>query len=307
MRVLITGSAGYVGHQIAQRLARAGVTVLGTSRRAFSLPSVEIHTGDHLDANFIASTVSRCDCVLHFAARTRGHAPQQFQRDNEAVTKLLCREATKAGKRLIYVSSDQAVYQTGHYGRSKLACEEIVRDTCDEHTTLRLTAVLGSYAPEMPSTFSKIIKRLHEARFITVPGSCEFQIAPIWIGDIERVIMHLLSLDRLPNDTFEVCGPQLSLADLIGLFEHRLGVKRRRLRLPLWPLQTAARILKPLRVFARLPLDALIDLGSPVLVSPYKLQEMTGITPMPMSQAVPLIEDFPRPQYSTDTPQATDR
>ena len=294
MKVLITGCTGYVGHQIASRLASAGLDVIGSSRRPLSLEGVEVVTGDHLNAEFVASVVGRCDAVVHFAARTRGHSAEVFYRDNEAVTALFCREARRLEKQFIFISSDQAVYQTGFYGKSKRACEEIVGQEGGEFVVLRLTAVLGRYAPEMASTFSKMIKRLHDSCFLVVPGNCEFPIAPVWIGDIEQVVRQFLELEMLPDDVFELCGPVLTLASLIDLFEQRLGKKRLRLGLPLRPLQSVARILKPHRMFARLPLDALLDLGRDVEMSHEKLEQATGFTPTSMVEALPQIEDFPR-------------
>ncbi len=293
MKVLVTGCSGYVGHQIASRLGAAGWEVVGSSRRPLSLEGVQIVTGDHLDANFAASIVGRCDAILHFAARTRGHDAEVFRRDNEAVTALFCREARRLEKRFVHISSDQAVYQTGFYGKSKRACEEIVARECEDYVVLRLTAVLGRYAPNMASTFSKIIKRLHDSSFIVVPGNCEFPVAPIWIGDIERVVRHFLEPQTLPGDVFDLCGPVLTLTSLIDLFEARLGERRLRLSLPLRPLQSVARMLRPHRMFARLPLDALLDLGAPVRVSHEKLTRVTGFEPTDMAAAVPQIEDFP--------------
>ncbi len=300
MRVLVTGCSGYVGHQIASRLSAVGWDVVGSSRRRFSLEGVESVTGDHLDADFVASIVGRCDAVLHFAARTRGHDAEVFRRDNEAVTALFCREARRLGKRFVHISSDQAVYQTGFYGKSKRACEEIVARECEDYVVLRLTAVLGRYAPDMASTFSKIIRRLHGSSFIVVPGDCEFPVAPIWIGDIERVIRHFLELQKLPGDVFDVCGPVLTLRSLMDLFEARLGKRRLRVRLPLRLLQSVARALKPHKPFWRLPLDTLLDLGGPVRVSPERLTRVTGFEPTDMAAAVAQIEDFPDPTRPTN-------
>ena len=307
MRILITGCSGYVGNQIATRLARSGLEILGSARRPISLSGVEVVIGDHLDAEFVASIVGRCDAVLHFAARTRGANVEVFRAANETMTALFCREARRLRKRFVYISSDQAFYQTGFYGKSKRASEEIVARECDDYVVLRLTAVLGRYAPESASTFSKIIERLHDSPFIVVPGSCEFPISPIWIGDIEWVVRQFLELERLPDKVFDLSGSALTLASLIDLFEERLGVRRLRLRLPLGPLQSVARMLKPHKRFARLPLDALLNLGAPVQVSHERLARAIGFEPTDMARAVPQIEDFPResqihPSRSRDAP-----
>jgi hypothetical protein len=69
----------------------------------------------------------------------------------------------------------------------------------------------------------------------------------------------------------------------------------------LQPLQAVARSLKPWSPFARLPLDALLDLGAPVRVSPDTLTDRIGFQPTAMEAAVSQIEDFPVPS-GRDTP-----
>jgi hypothetical protein len=110
-----------------------------------------------------------------------------------------------------------------------------------------------------------------------------------------------LELQKLPDNAFELCGPVLTLTSLIDLFERRLGERRLRLRLPLRPLQSVARMLKPHKIFARLPLDALLDLGTPVQVGHEKLTRAIGFVPTDMATAVLQIEDFPRERQA---PQA---
>ncbi len=293
MRVLVTGCTGYLGHQIAVRLARSGLTVTGSSRRPFSLEGVEIITGDHSSTDFVNELVTGSDVIIHFAGRTRGHNAKVFHRDNESLTSLLCTRASEHNKGFIYISSDQAVYQTGSYGRSKRACEGIVARESSNYVVLRLTAVVGCYAPHMESTFSRTIKRLHDASFVLVPGDCDFEIAPVAIGDVEFSLRKLLEFEKLPNDTFEVCGRSLTLKALIDLFEQRLGVHRTRIPLPIAPLRSVARLLKPYKTFSKLPLDALLDLGKPVRVSYQKLGRLIGFVPTEMNEAVLEIEDFP--------------
>jgi nucleoside-diphosphate-sugar epimerase len=301
MTVLVTGCSGYVGHQVAARLARANVDVIGTSRRPWDIEGVEVAVGDHQDEAFVANAVGRCDAVIHFAGRVRGSTPQAFERDNQEMTTRFCREAARVGARFIYISSDQAVYRTGHYGDSKRACEEIVQQESDDYVVLRLSAVLGRYAPEMASTFSSIIQRLRRGPFLVMPGSGDFPIVPVWIGDIDWSLRTLLRDDRRLNEVFELCGTTTTLEALIDSFERRLGVRRPRLRLPLQPLQAVARSLKPWSPFARLPLDALLDLGAPVRVSPDTLTDRIGFQPTAMEAAVSQIEDFPVPS-GRDTP-----
>ena len=82
MRVLVTGSNGYMGHQIVSRLARNGWKVIGSTRRPYSLDGVDIACGGLLKTDFVGMIIERSDVVMHCAACTRGRRAEVFSRDN---------------------------------------------------------------------------------------------------------------------------------------------------------------------------------------------------------------------------------
>lgn len=155
-RVCITGGAGFIGSNLAERLSAGGVEVailddFRTGRREFvadavARGAVRLVEGDVLDAAALEDAIEGCDWVFHLQANAdvrRG--PEHPRRDVEqnviATSKVL--EAMRAcGVRRIAFASTGAVYgepevfptpenvhfpiQTSLYGASKLAAEGLI-------------------------------------------------------------------------------------------------------------------------------------------------------------------------------------
>ena len=71
MKVLVTGSAGFIGSHVVDRALAAGHEVRGFDRRPSPFhPPGELETvvGDVLDPTALAAAVEGCDAVLHLAA-----------------------------------------------------------------------------------------------------------------------------------------------------------------------------------------------------------------------------------------------
>ena len=155
-RVCITGGAGFIGSNLADRLAAQGteVTVLDdfrTGRREFladalARPGVRLVEGDVLDEEALAEAVAGCEWVFHLQANADvRHGLEHPRRDLEQNTLATAGvlEAMRAhGVRQIVFASTGSVYgepevfptpedapfplQTSLYGASKLAGEGMV-------------------------------------------------------------------------------------------------------------------------------------------------------------------------------------
>lgn len=176
-RVCITGGAGFIGSNLAQRLSAEGieVTILDdfrTGRREFVIDSIErgdvrLVEGDVLDMAALEDAVEGCDWVFHMQANAdvRG-GPNHPRRDVEqnvlATSNVL--EAMRArGVRRIVFTSTGSVYgepevfptpenvafpiQTSLYGASKLAAEGLIEAYASSYgftgVIFRLVSILG--------------------------------------------------------------------------------------------------------------------------------------------------------------------
>ena len=175
MRVLVTGSAGFIGYHLCRKLLDIGLEVYGIDNLSRGLKErvnelvnlgLKFYRGDVRDYNFINNIVSKVDVVVHLAALIS--AEESFKEPilyndvnvNGTINLLLASIRNKV-KSIIYASS-AAVYgnpirlpiDENHplnplspYGVSKLAGEYYVKLLSERHglryVILRLFNVYG--------------------------------------------------------------------------------------------------------------------------------------------------------------------
>ena len=177
MRVLLTGAAGFIGSNVADRLLADGHTVVGydnfsTGREEFlenarHSAGFEFHRGDLLDQPALEHAMAGADLVIHLAANAdvrfgTEHPTKDLEQNTIATSNVL--EAMRAtGTRRIAFSSTGSVYgeaeviptpegapfpiQTSLYGASKLAAEGLIAAYCEgfgfQACIFRFVSILG--------------------------------------------------------------------------------------------------------------------------------------------------------------------
>jgi UDP-glucose 4-epimerase len=152
-KVLVTGGAGYIGSHVVRQLGEAGYDVVVYDNCSTGSPQAVLHgeliIGDLQDLQHLWRVFSQHEftAVLHFAASLSVPEsvsyPLDYYANNTRNTLNLLRCCHKRGVRQIIFSSTAAVYgqpatvpvtestptePINPYGRSKLACEWLIRD-----------------------------------------------------------------------------------------------------------------------------------------------------------------------------------
>lgn len=112
MNVLITGAHGFMGRNLAAQLS--------------VLEDIEVvSAGRESRVEDLRRAISQSDFVCHLAGVNRPDDVAEFARVNTDLTRMLCEEVEKTGRRvpIVFASSIQAE-QPNPYGRSKLAAEQ---------------------------------------------------------------------------------------------------------------------------------------------------------------------------------------
>ncbi len=180
--VMLTGATGFIGSHVAERLLRENACVhLWVRRRNDLIVSLEragamVYAGHPNDRATLKESLQGADSVIHCAGAVRALNEEQYFEANIGLTQRIL-ELLKAPQVMILISSQAAAGPSGprmplsedavphpvsHYGRSKLAAEERVKQwgaaNDGNFTILRPAVVYGPREKDLYNYF-KWIKR----------------------------------------------------------------------------------------------------------------------------------------------------
>lgn len=177
MQCFVTGSAGFIGSNLTDRLLMEGHTVIGFDNFSTGLnafldnakrnPKFTLITGDLLNQSALTEAMQGCDVVFHLAANADvrfgvDHPDKDLQQNTIATFHVL--EAMRSNNiKSIIFSSTGSIYgeakiiptpedapfpvQTSLYGASKLAAEGLIQAYCEgfgfQAWIFRFVSILG--------------------------------------------------------------------------------------------------------------------------------------------------------------------
>jgi len=258
--VLVTGGAGFIGSNLADRLAADGIGVtvydnLSTGRREFlreleDLPHARLVEGDVLDLDALAAAMAGCDTVFHLAANADlRHGLEHPRRDleqNTIATSNVLEAMRAAGVSRIVFSSTGSVYgepdvfptpedcpfpiQTSLYAASKLAGEGLIAAYCHGYgftgVVYRFVSILGErYTHGHVYDFVAALRR--DPARLRVLGDGRQEKSYLYVGDCVEAI--LAGLEAAPPGELSVFNlgtdETLVLDDSVAAICAALGVE----------------------------------------------------------------------------------
>jgi UDP-glucose 4-epimerase len=219
-RILITGCAGFIGSNLADRLCRKGYAVVGVDNLAYGLasqipPGVDFHKLDIRDPALF-TLFQNVDTVFHLAAKNCisdcQNDPVETASINVTGTVNIFQAAQKAGVRKVVYAESSAIYEgstllptpeteeapQSFYALSKQAAHLFALGYARFHaiklTGLRYFCVYGprqDYRRTIPPVMSAFIIKLLRGEAPTIYGS----------GDKRRDFIHVDDI----NDFHELC------------------------------------------------------------------------------------------------------
>lgn len=261
MKAFVTGSAGFIGSNLVDRLLAEGHTVAGydnfsTGREEFLAgairsPRFTLCRGDVLDRERLAAAMQGCEQVFHLAAnadvRFGTDHPRRDLEQNTIATSNVLEAMRSCGIRRIAFSSTGSVYgeapviptpedapfpvQTSLYGASKLAAEGLIGAYCEGYGfqahIFRFVSILGErYTHGHVVDFCRQLREHPEE--LQVLGDGTQRKSYLYVQDCIGAI--LLALEKAGEKvnifnlgTDEYC----QVNDSIGWIAERLGVSPR--------------------------------------------------------------------------------
>lgn len=206
MRVLVTGSSGFIGEKVCSVLARAGHEVLRTARKeapgAVALDLAQPESVPSVLDEASPEAIIHTAAVRDLAACERD--PQLAHRVNVLSTEAIARWAGGRDARLIFTSTDQVFdgvqgwYREGYsvrpineYGRGKVLGEDaVLRHAWRTGTVARVALTLGYTRERNRSPNEFVCGQLRSGK--QAPMFVEEYRSPILVDDCAAALVELL-------------------------------------------------------------------------------------------------------------------
>ncbi len=262
-KIFVTGVAGFIGSNLADRLLSEGCEVAGwddfsTGQARFlehagKHPRFELKRGDNLDLEALTAAMQGCDMVVHLAANADvrfglQHPGKDLQQNTIATFNVL--EAMRAnGIKKIAFSSTGSVYgeavviptpedaafpvQTSLYGASKVAGENLIQAYCEgfgfEGYIFRFVSILGERYTH-GHVFDFYGQLLAHPERLRVLGDGTQRKSYLHVSDCIEAILHVTRADLARQEKHRVCVFNLGtpeycrVTDSIGWICRHLGL-----------------------------------------------------------------------------------
>lgn len=252
MKIFITGATGYVGHELALKLARKGdcVHVLVRDTLSPHVPkheNIRVFKGDITDRPTIIRALKECERVYHTAAVVKLWAkdPSLFYMINVEGTRNILAEALEQGvKKLVFTSScgvlgpsinipmsETDPRNTGidnDYELSKLLAENLVKEYHNKHGLFTVVVspskVYGPGIETHPISVNTVIRNFLKGQITFIPKPASLLANYCFIDNV--VDGHMLAMEKgIAGEKYILGGENISYAELFKMLRSASGSK----------------------------------------------------------------------------------
>jgi UDP-glucose 4-epimerase len=260
----VTGGAGYIGSTAVAMLLEAGYQVkviddLSTGHADLVSKNAEFIEGSILNSQNLDEALNGCDAVMHFAAKSlvgeSVEKPELYRSVNVDGSKALVKQMRSHGIEKLVFSSTAATYgeplkipisesdapkPKNPYGATKLAFDEIIKDSGLSAISLRYFNVAGAlksrdgWLPERHNPETHLIPnvlsatkqkpvRIFGTDWPTPDGTCIRD----YVHVVDLIEAHIAALKKLPDHQHEIInlgsGSGYSVREVIAAAEIATG------------------------------------------------------------------------------------
>ena len=265
MKLVLTGSTGFVGSKLLTSLSSYDVTVIGRTKPKSSL-NYKFYQAEINSAADYLPALSGADILIHSAARVHimddnvTDPLAEFRAINTEGTVNLAKQAAEAGvKRFIFISSikvngestslnnpfrpDGEVAPQDPYGVSKAEAEEglknIAKETGLEVVIIRPPLV---YGPNVKANFSTMMKWINKG--VPLPlGAIHNQRSFVALDNLVGFIIRCIDHPKAANEVFLISDDEdVSTSELLRKVAKAFGKKALLLPIPVWLMTSVAKL-----------------------------------------------------------------
>lgn len=291
--VLVLGGSGFVGTQLLNRLAQAGIsaTVITRSHAIMGagrvLPNCQFVAGDPYDRKCLARHAAGKDALINLVGilNESGRSGAGFQRAHVELTALALAAANEQGvRRFVQMSALNAGNGESFYLRTRGEAEALVRQAglAGLDITIFQPSVIFGPGDGLIMRFAQLLK-LSPVLPLACPNA-RFQ--PVYVADVVEAVTRALNDPASFGGTFELGGPKIyTLREIVEYVRAQLGLHRLIVPLPnaLARIQAALFDFVPGKPFST---DNYLSLRADSVTKSDGFKTF-GIAPMPMEAIVP--------------------
>ena len=253
--ILLTGSTGFVGSHVLEKLRSRGEAVrclVRPSTDTRRLPAgIELAPADLATGNGIDRALAGVDAVIHVAGVTKALSPADYFAANAGATENLARALHGRSIRLVHVSSLAAIGpgSDGHpvdentlphpvstYGRSKLQGEKIARSLVPDTVIIRPPVV---YGPRDTDVF-QILQAVCRGLVVEIAGG-ERWFSDIYVEDLADGLCMAARAPQAAGGTFFLAHRDPVSWRQLGVTAGQImGRRPRTLRVPIYAANSIA-------------------------------------------------------------------
>lgn len=269
MKVLITGSSGFIGSRLAATCQELGHSVIATAQENTEIEKVrngwlrqagvDVRLINLNDPAALGESLQGCDAVFHLAAaQHEANVPDQYFRDvNVEGTRTLLQASVDAGVGRFVHGSTIGVYGSALAGEldetsptepdniyavTKLEGEGVVREFGKQIpvSIIRISETYGPGDLRLLKLFRAIKKR---SFFVIGSGRNIHQL--IYVDDLVRGMLAAAEKPSAVGTEIVLAGSErLTTAQMCDYVAKAVGTPLPKLRVPLWPFNIAAIVLE---------------------------------------------------------------
>ncbi len=258
MKIFITGTTGFIGSNLAMKLAESGHTIHALYRFSYKTSriqhkNIKIFKGDILDKKSLRNAMKSCDRAYHLGAfaRTWAKKPETYFRVNVEGTKNVIETAIDLGLKKIVITSTAGVLGPSNgkpkaensirysdflneYESSKFMMENLIHAYRNQDIQIVLVNPSRVYGPGLlsaPNSTTKIIKLYMDGKWFFIPGDGRRIGNYAFIDDV--VDGHILAMEKgQSGEKFNLGGINASYADFFSILATASGKKRKLVKAP---------------------------------------------------------------------------
>ncbi|STR45088.1 complex I NDUFA9 subunit family protein [Iodobacter fluviatilis] len=235
-KILLIGGSGFIGKQLAARLAKAGHAVTLPTRHKennredlLPLPFLRLVSADINEDATLTRLIAGQDVVINLVGILQGNEAS-FKKAHVTLTERIIAECTAQNvNRYLHMSALGAdIYGPSMYQRSKGEAEARVKASVLDWTIYRPSVVFGQ-EDQFLNLFASLLKM---APFVPLAGA-ETRFQPVWVQDVTRAFALGVTDKTLIGKTLSLVGPKIyTLKELVAYTAQTIGICRPIISLP---------------------------------------------------------------------------